>query len=343
MSPQTKPEPTTGAEIVPLRQREPLPDDVVLAIAAGNLAPLEPRMRAIAIRTICEDGNLPLSLSPVILIPGDGGVLKPYVTSIGASWVADNKRVSTKILGTETAGGVYVVRMMAVAGDGRSVEDIGAVAVQGLAGQFLANAYMKAHTKAYRRTVLRLAGLPLTDDDEGSGPPRRIDYDTGEIIEAAGTIVSSDPSPSPQKHSANDDPRAIAARHLFATIREVYGKSEPISDIGHDLVCTRYGLASTKDATEEQLRAVADAVKAWSYEDAVKAWQHIRLVAGAETETMLVDVVAHFDEIGVTSPFVRDALAEQLRRIEEKRTTAAPNMAETDALVAAATVGVEGP
>lgn len=299
MTAQTKPE-SGGAEIVPLRQRDPLPDEVVLAIAAGNLAPLEPRLRAVAIRTICEDGNLPVSLAPVILIPGDGGTLKPYVTSIGASWVADNKRVSTKILGTESTGGVYVVRMLAIAGDGRSVEDIGAVAIGGLGGQNLANAFMKAHTKAYRRAVLRLAGLPLTDDDEGTGPPRRIDYETGEIIDAEGTVIP-----------AGD--RDKEARRLFAVIRKKYGKDEDASAIGHDLVCTRFGLASTRQATFGQLSEVVGVVDDWQPGDAVKAWELVRMIAGAETETMAVDVEAHFAEIGVSDPFVLAALRTRLR------------------------------
>lgn len=301
---------STGAEIVALRQREPLPDDVVLAIAAGNLAPLEPKLRAIAIRTICEDGNLPLSLSPVILIPGDGGALRPYVTSIGASWVADNKRVSTKVLGTENAGGVYVVRMQAVAGDGRSVEDIGAVAVGGLGGQNLANAYMKAHTKAYRRAVLRLSGLPLTDEDEGSGPPRRIDYETGEIIETNGHVVAAQP--------VDDEQRAVAARHLFATIRERFGKDQPLREIGHDLVCTRFGLASTTEATEEQLRIVAAAVKGWTTDEAVQMLACIHLIQGCPNASALVDLGVHFAQTNTTDDFVHAAFADALTRAEAR-------------------------
>jgi hypothetical protein len=322
---------TAGAEIVALRQREPLPDEVVLAIAAGNLASLEPKLRAVAIRTICEDGNLPLSLSPVILIPGDNGSLKPYVTAIGASWVADNKRVSTKILGTETVGGVYVVRMAAYAGDGRSVEDIGAVAVQGLGGQSLANAYMKAHTKAYRRAVLRLSGLPLTDDDEGTGPPRRIDYETGEIIEAEGTVVA--PAPAGK---ANDDPRSVAAKHLFATIRERFGKDQPLRDIGHDLVCTRFGLESTTVATEEQLREVAAAVKTWTPEQAPQMLDCIHLIAGCPNASHLIDLGVHFEQTRTTDLFVHAALADALERAERRESDAWQDMVEVDEIIDAA-------
>jgi hypothetical protein len=319
---------TTGAEIVPLRQREPLPDDVVLAIAAGNLAPLEPKLRAIAIRTICEDGNLPLSLSPVILIPGDNGTLKPYVTAIGASWVADNKRVSTKILSTEMTKDLYIVRMMAVAGDGRSVEDIGAVAIGGLGGQNLGNALMKATTKAYRRTVLRLSGLPLTDDDEGTGPPRRIDYETGEIIEAEGTVVTPSPAGKP-----NDDPRSVAAKRLFATIRERYGKDQPLRDIGHDLVCTRFGLDSTTEATEAQLREVAAAVKGWNAQDAELGLASIRLIADCPNASTLIDLGVHFDQIKVSDPFVHAALADALQRADQREADAAPDMADVDGII----------
>lgn len=335
MTAQAKPEPT-GAEIVPLRQREPLPDEVVLAIAAGNIAPLEPRMRAVAIRAICEDGNLPVSLSPVILIPGDGGALKPYVTSIGASWVADNKRVSTKVLATGTESGVYFVRMLAVAGDGRSVEDVGAVSVQGQTGQNLANSWMKAHTKAYRRAVLRLAGLPLTDEDEGTGPPRRIDYDSGEVIDAEATVVP--------RSSGNAD-RAAALKDLNERVRDRFGTDEEIArafagitakQVRDDLVCWAYGLAAFRDATPAQVAEAALAIGGWTKEGAKQRYLLLEAANAAKTLSMATDVATVAAEEGITDAFVVGAIGRALARFESE---AASQMADVDAAVDSAVIG----
>ena len=50
--------------------------------------------------------------------------------------------------------------------DGRTDTDVGAVFVDGLRGEALANAVMKAHTKAKRRVTLSICGLSIPDESE---------------------------------------------------------------------------------------------------------------------------------------------------------------------------------
>jgi len=64
-----------------------------------------------------------------------------------------------------TVEGVYVVTAR-VEGDGRSTEDVGCVSIGGLKGDALANALMKATTKAKRRAVLSHCGLGMLDEAE---------------------------------------------------------------------------------------------------------------------------------------------------------------------------------
>jgi hypothetical protein len=55
--------------------------------------------------------------------------------------------------------------------EGRTDSAIGAVSIKGLAGELLANALMKAETKAKRRMTLSLAGLGWLDETEISDTP----------------------------------------------------------------------------------------------------------------------------------------------------------------------------
>lgn len=61
---------------------------------------------------------------------------------------------------------VYVVKVEAETAGGRSAVNVGAVGVKGLTSEAMANAIMKCHTKASRRTTLDLCGLGIPDISE---------------------------------------------------------------------------------------------------------------------------------------------------------------------------------
>jgi len=62
--------------------------------------------------------------------------------------------------------GVCIVTARVTKADGSAVEDYGTVSVENLRGDGLANAIMKAATKAKRRAVLSAFGLGMTDESE---------------------------------------------------------------------------------------------------------------------------------------------------------------------------------
>ena len=69
---------------------------------------------------------------------------------------------------------------------GREDEATGVVNIKGLSGEALANALMKAETKAKRRLTLSLVGLGFLDESEVEGAERvDVDPQTGEITERA--------------------------------------------------------------------------------------------------------------------------------------------------------------
>lgn len=75
-------------------------------------------------------------------------------------------KVSVKIVNRERIDDVYVVTAQATMPDGRCDESVGAVQVGAIKGDALANALMKAETKAKRRVTLSICGLGLLDETE---------------------------------------------------------------------------------------------------------------------------------------------------------------------------------
>lgn len=156
-------------------------------VVQGDLSKLTPQERVLYYRQVCES----LGLNPLTR-PFDYIVLNGKLTLYARKDATDQLRrihgISVQIVGREfvDALGLYVVTARATTVDGRTDEAIGAVSVKGLAGENLANAIMKAETKAKRRVTLSLVGLGWTDESEVDSIPGaarvEVDMETGEII-----------------------------------------------------------------------------------------------------------------------------------------------------------------
>ena len=111
--------------------------------------------------------------------------------------------------------------------------------------------------------------------------------------------------------------RKLEANALGDAIVEAFGTDKAgAKDIGGDLICFRFGLEKTGDATTEQLAEVRAAVEGWSAEWAPKALAWLRMVGSAATATMATDVAITLEEHGVDDAFIQDALAETVARFE---------------------------
>ena len=75
-------------------------------------------------------------------------------------------RVSVESMDGKTVADVYIVTVKVRDKDGRSDIATGAVNIKGLSGDALANATMKAETKAKRRATLSICGLGILDESE---------------------------------------------------------------------------------------------------------------------------------------------------------------------------------
>ena len=118
-------------------------------VVQGDLARLQPAERVSYYRSVCES----LGLNPLTK-PFEYLVLNNRLTLYARKDATDQLRasrgISVEISGRDflPEGGLYVVTARAQAKDGRTDESVGAVSIKGLSGENLANALMKAETKA---------------------------------------------------------------------------------------------------------------------------------------------------------------------------------------------------
>ena len=90
--------------------------------------------------------------------------------------------VSISELTSQELRGIFIVTAKAINKEGKTDAATGAVSVAGLSGDGLANALMKAETKAKRRVTLSICGLGILDESETETiPALKVQTITGEI------------------------------------------------------------------------------------------------------------------------------------------------------------------
>ena len=137
----------------------------------GDLAVLNADQRTQYYKAVCESVNLNPLTKPFEYITLNGKMVL-YATKGCGEQLRHNNKISIKIANKEKIEDVYVVTAEAIGKDGRCDSATGAVAVKGLAGEALANAFMKAETKAKRRVTLSICGLNMLDEIEVNDIPK---------------------------------------------------------------------------------------------------------------------------------------------------------------------------
>ena len=165
-------------------QTRPGADVIEAVVAQGDLSKLTNEQRVLYYLKVCESLKLNPATRPFeYIILNQRMVL--YARKEATDQLRQSRNVSVVITGREKMGDdVYVVTAKADYG-GRTDESIGAVNIGGLKGDALANALMKAETKAKRRVTLSICGLGFTDESEidsiPNAKPVTVDAATGEI------------------------------------------------------------------------------------------------------------------------------------------------------------------
>jgi hypothetical protein len=185
-------------------------------LAVGDIAKLTTQERATYYLQTCES----LGLNPLTQPFGYinlNGKLTLYAQKNATDQLRRIYGVSIDSLERGIVESLAVVTASASLPDGRRDTDVGSVSVKGLQGDALANAMMKAVTKAKRRVTLSIVGLGMLDESEISSIPgaRRVEVTPqGEILGA--TTVDNDATAMEQSLA-----RVFLERIDAATSKEV--------------------------------------------------------------------------------------------------------------------------
>lgn len=131
----------------------------------GDLAPLTPEQRLSYYKSVCESVGLNPLTQPFAYIQLNGK-LKLYALKDATDQLRALHKVSVVEATDTTVKDIHIVTVKVQNASGRTDIAKGAVALGNLSGENLANAIMKAETKAKRRATLSLCGLGMLDEVE---------------------------------------------------------------------------------------------------------------------------------------------------------------------------------
>lgn len=141
------------------------PDIVASLVINGDLKRLEPRQKVEYYNFRCRQAGLDPAAKPFDLLVLNGKEVL-YANAGCTQQLCNLHKLSVEIIQRERLDDIYLVHARVKGPDGRVTENMGAVSISGLKGEALANAYLKATTKAIRRTVLAHCGLGMMDETE---------------------------------------------------------------------------------------------------------------------------------------------------------------------------------
>jgi hypothetical protein len=198
----------------------PTPGDIMESVLLkGDIGKLTPDERVKYYGEVCRSMGLNPLTKPFEFITLNGK-LQLYALRTCADQLRKINGVSLEIVSREIAHDILTIHVRAKLPDGRSDEDLGAVAFpDSLKGEARANAELKAVTKAKRRATLSICGLGWLDETEVEdipasakrpAPPAKNvmlplhDPNTGEIEPASqhnsGDTAAEKPAPFGAEH-----------------------------------------------------------------------------------------------------------------------------------------------
>lgn len=185
-------------------------------VIGGDLSKLSPDQRVSYYRSVCESIGLNPLTKPFEYITLNGK-LTLYARKDAADQLRKRDGVSVSKLDQQIVNDICIVTAYVSAGS-RTDASTGAVSVKGLTGEALANAIMKAETKAKRRATLSICGLGMLDETEAETIPTAkqtlVDTETGEILE--------------------DKPKPVKIEVINPELKPTMTAEQALSDLGFD-------------------------------------------------------------------------------------------------------------
>lgn len=141
------------------------PSVISSLVINGDLKGLTNEQRVAYYNYRCQQAGLDPAAKPFDLLTLNGKQIL-YANASATQQLCGTRGLSVQITGREKIDEVYVVSVRVTDQSNRTTENTGVVSIGGLKGDSLANAFMKATTKAIRRTVLAHCGLGMLDETE---------------------------------------------------------------------------------------------------------------------------------------------------------------------------------
>jgi hypothetical protein len=187
-------------------------------VLAGDLSKMTDDQKVSYYKQFCESLGLNPLTEPFAILKLNGKE-KLYAKKDATEQLRKVHGVSINSLTTDLVAGCYKVTAEAVDASGKRDIATGVVAIEGLKGENLANAMMKAETKAKRRVTLSICGLGMLDESEvetiqdaqittgqpGAGAKAKVEpfVVTEEMLNKANALIASS--------TLDDNGKAIAA------------------------------------------------------------------------------------------------------------------------------------
>lgn len=134
-------------------------------ITSGDLSKLSADQKVAYYNYRCRQIGIDPAAKPFDYLRLNGKEIL-YANATCTQQLANTRGLSTQITRSEILHGVYTVAVRVTDMEGRGSENLGAVSIDGMKGEALANALMKASTKGIRRAILAHCGLGMMDETE---------------------------------------------------------------------------------------------------------------------------------------------------------------------------------
>jgi len=205
------------------------PEVMEKVVIGGDLSELNAAQRADYYTAVCRSLGLnPLTKPCEFLILN--GKLRLYALRDCTDQLRRLHGISIYITNRERMGDIYIVTARAKDRTGREDESTGAVPLGNLKGDALANALMKAETKAKRRVTLSIAGLGWLDETELDTIPSA----AAENVRPSERVT---PHPLPEGESIAQDPTEPhpTADEITRLVETARAANVDLEAFGHDM------------------------------------------------------------------------------------------------------------
>ena len=176
-------------------------------VLRGDLSGLNEQQKKNYYLFRCRQVGLDPAAKPFDLLKLNGKEIL-YANAGATQQLCSIHKLSTQITHRERIDDIYVVSVRVTGADGRVSENQGAVSVGNARGDALANAILKATTKAIRRAVLAHCGLGMLDETE---------------VETIPGAVRAAPAVETQEVQAIEQPE-VGIIFMVPGAKEVYAK-----------------------------------------------------------------------------------------------------------------------